>query len=147
MHTPTQDQLPTIIHIGLAAKIAERSPETIRRWVRAGILADKRTAGDTRSRLLIDRQQLLAHLSGTTPSVEPAIKVEHTPDHNVRDRLIEHLEADKARLQVDLDRVRGELRGVRVELHDCRQVKTSLESQVNGGVRGLLRGAVKRWGR
>jgi septal ring factor EnvC (AmiA/AmiB activator) len=147
-------QLPSTIPLSTAAKIAERSPKTIRRWVHRGELTDKRADGDTQSPLLIDTHELLAKLSTQTPRVDSPVQLQVPPDVHQVDtttqlianlgRQVEGLELDKARLLSEVKRLRDELGNLRTQLDESRSARAVIERELSGGVRGLLRGAVRR---
>jgi hypothetical protein len=151
-YQPGTQPLPDVIPLDVAAKVAGRSPKTVRSWVHQGFLDDKRTPGDTRGRLLVSTRQLLAHLAGTTPApptATPALplveypRVPEADDHNALvatlERENEELRTDKRRLFADVDALRHELEDTRRQLEDLRRSKAAVEKELNGGVRGLLR--------
>jgi DNA-binding transcriptional MerR regulator len=143
---------PELLPLAAAAKLVGKSVDTLRRWKRDGLLAFE--GPDAQGRALVNRSALLlaaqGHARDTAPTrvqrpsgapplptsiVASAVQGELEA---VRAHLAEvraerdELKAHRARLQSDVD----ELRRL---LDDSRLRVSSLEKELNRGVRGLLK--------
>lgn len=140
-----------LIDVAEAARVAERSDATIRRWMRDGLLA--RHEGPTPEHggsapVLVDRNELLTYLasSGQQPRVsreDPGVTLEGSargnmnvaPPSSVELELVE-LRARLAtaelegRLNTQLAEVRGELAAARAELEAVRRQVNQLDHEL-----------------
>lgn len=123
-HTVQGVRMSDKLTMGQAVQASGKSESTIRRLIREGKLTDSRR--DKREPLQIDRSELMAVFAAGAIPVEP---VQRGQDRT--QELIDELRRDKDRLLADNA-------ALRQDNADLKAKVSSLERELNRGVRGLL---------
>ena len=170
----TPDKLPETIPLKTAAQISGRSVTTIRRWIREGKLDDKRPAGSSRcSPIKVDTVQLRAFLAtlevGQEQTIhktvhktnQPVSKVETNGEVLALKNHIEMLEIFNKDVRAERDKFFLKLESQESELEALRKFRRTAmvkiekletenrtlreeKTKAKYGVRGLLKGAIKK---
>jgi len=139
-----------LITIQDAAKRAERHASTIKRWI-----ADKRLTPHKRGKgktapVMVEARELMALLADQTPRARVVASQsdhERSTPSKAELTLAKELEAAREDHRRELETLRLVIADLRAdkergqrELTDARERIAALERELNGGVRGLLRG-------
>jgi len=99
-----------IIPLSVAAEIAGRSVQTLKRWIREGRLTDRRRPGDRKSRIVVSRRDLESCLTQLPRAKKRRDALEVLQDRfNVLERVIDDLRSDKERLLEEKQRLAAAL--------------------------------------
>ena len=103
-----------MISLSDAARMVDRSSSTVRKWLKEGeITTEREPRGKKGSRLMISREELLAHAAVAGKSARPARKKKSVPPSERAAVLAAELEGQKAlvqALQAQLELQGGQLR-------------------------------------
>lgn len=154
----TQTPIPERLTLREAAHLAGKTEGTVRRWVKAGLLRDLRTAGDRTGQIQLAAAELRAYLASLSMPVDTPPRLEAgrvgtpaplpMPDQAALVASLEGQVADLrgtiADLRADRDRWRQEAERLRAELAEERNRGDALQAEMVGrrGIRGLLREAL-----
>ncbi|MBU0609493.1 MAG: hypothetical protein KKI08_16520 [Armatimonadetes bacterium] len=149
-----------------AAAMSERSARTIRRWVKQGVLSDRRPSGaPPTAPLLLDAGELRTHLA--TMSTAPGNVSEASQDRvngapsatssttgpdmpeserAVLQRLVDTLESERDHLRSQVEQLRQDRARLEHALADEREARLAVERESRQlfGVRALLRSGYER---
>lgn len=138
-----------LLTLAAAAKRIGRSVDTLRRWRRDGVLAFE--APDEAGRVRVRARALLlaaaGHARDTQPTRAPTPAQAPRTQAGELDAVRAHLadtQRERDTLRAEVERLRHELASTRAELGTFRERVAALETELNGGVRGLLRGFRRR---
>lgn len=126
-----------------AASSFGKSVKTIRRWAKAGDIAYYQE-GYARAPIFVSRTELHHYLLGKEkkkPSIEP---VQTSGTDAWREKYVARLEEDLKDVTDQRNSLQLEAKTRDRELLDLREKVRALELEINGGVRGLLTGAIKK---
>ena len=139
------------ITLAKAARLVGKSADTLRRWKRAGLISFEQEQGDDgRVRTMVTRGEVLqaasVHARDTSPTKSTAKAREKQESGElaaVRKHLamVENVLSD---VQADRDHWRDQATRTQKQLEDTQTRLTAVERELNGGVRGLLRGVLRR---
>ena len=157
---------PDKLTLKQAAVLSGKSARTLRRWLQAGVLSDRRAPGDRTSPVVVDTAELRAHLAtlsaplagqvstrdnpgdaaggDTAPLTRPPVTTPgDTPVVQALQGQVATLREQVTDLRAERDRLLNE-RAQRVrQLQDMAEAKAALERELAGrGVRGLLKGGL-----
>ena len=147
------DELVTVKE---AARLTGKSPDTVKRWIKAGKLKATQTGASDNAPVMVRRADALALVRALAAAPRhhrdvvpvPAERA-HADDGALHGALQAHL-ADVVRQRDALERRLaerdGEVAGLRLELADARRRLEAVERELRGGVRGLLTRGLKRVG-
>lgn len=146
-----------------AAAMSERSARTIRRWVKQGVLSDRRPSGaPTTAPLLLDAGELRTHLvtmstAPATASGAPHERVSGAPsategqdipesERAVLQRLVDTLESERDHLRRQVEQLRQDRDRLERQIADEREARLAVERESRQlfGVRALLRSGYER---
>lgn len=129
-----------LIPLKEASKLIGRSVDTLRRWKRQGTI-DFHQNPDDKSKLYVSRGAVLQATSVKVAPVEPVPAVAPAATKSAElDAIKAHLED----VRTERDSWKTEVKRLQVELTDVRTRLATVERELNGGVRGLLRGVLRR---
>lgn len=122
-----------LITIAEASKLIGKSQQTIRRWKTQGKLEFEKQSGDTKAYLNRGKLLAVAGLLITPPQMtKPPAQNEEPEAMKVLKEYLSDTKAERDRLQSEVNRLRSELQDKQTRIN-------ALETELNGGFRGLLR--------
>lgn len=137
-----------VVDLRTAAKLSGRSERTIRRWVRDGLVKDQRSEGDHASRILVREDDIKKQvMSGArSPDVVdvPLVSTGHAGQVVALNGHIDDLRHTRDKLEGQVATLQEQVEAQAEQLRDKDLRIASLEQQLHGGVRGLLKGVFRR---
>lgn len=132
----TEDEIVTL---RVAAKRIGRTVDTLRRWRRDGLLEFEEHP-DRMGRALVSMGALLAVASRHAKETRPAPNTRAGASPGTSDEALAAVRAHLADALAQRDSLTAELKQARSELAATRERLLAVERELNGGVRGFLRG-------
>ncbi len=135
-----------VVSVQDAARRIGRTVDTLRRWRRAGVIAFE-PGTDEKGRALVRMGPLLAAAAGHAKETRPRAPLAQTPAPALPPSIgaaavqgeLDAVRRHLASVEAERDRALAEAKEARTELREARARLQSVEKELNGGVRGLLK--------